>query len=151
MADVKLLVGRLLKASRRYLPPFLRKSGGGRYSPPPPAGRVLMLSQSRHSNSSELPLEPRRLVLEISDCVLNSCFSPTVISLTAQLSLNWSPSKLFFYCFRFRRRAIVIASASASGTQPGFALDLVATSTHRCPAPRLLACLIYRSPCLIYL
>ena len=56
---------------------------------------LLMLSQSLHRNISELPLELCRQVLDLSDCVRNSCLSPTAISLTAELSLNWSPSSYF--------------------------------------------------------
>ena len=44
VADVKLMLGKVLKVSRRYLLPFLsyreNPAGGGRYSPPP-AGRGL--------------------------------------------------------------------------------------------------------------
>ena len=48
VGDVKLMLGKVLKVSRRYLPPFwsFRENlAGGRYSPPPPpAGRGLSRS-----------------------------------------------------------------------------------------------------------
>ena len=51
VGDVKMMLGKVLKVSRRYMPPFLsyreNPSGGRRNSPPPSGARVKLAKGTR--------------------------------------------------------------------------------------------------------